>query len=46
MPQNSPLPERRVRQSSDILHLIEILAIAFGLHVVAMDEPQAAELMQ
>jgi hypothetical protein len=24
----------------DILHLVEIVAVAFSLHVVAMDEPQ------
>jgi hypothetical protein len=39
-PRSSHQPERHVLQSLDILHLTEVSAIAFSLHIVAVDEPQ------
>ena len=38
--QKQPARERRARQSSDVLHLVQVGRIALGLHVVAMDEPK------
>src|SRR5437773_12462269 len=40
MPQKQPPREWRARQSSDVLHLVQVGRIALGLHVVAMDEPK------
>ena len=37
---NARSAQRRARQSSDVLHLVQVGRIALGLHVVAMDEPK------
>src|SRR5437588_5183541 len=39
-PKSSRRRARRVPVSFSLLHLVEIGAIAFGLHIVAVDEPQ------
>src|SRR5262249_38284734 len=43
-PRSSRRREPRVPRSSDILHLVEIGAVALGLHPVAMDEPERSRV--
>ena len=43
-PRNIRLPVLRVRCSCHVLHLVDVIAVSFGRHVVTVDKPQGGRV--